>query len=79
MEERRGETFGFVYFATTPFPFGLQVTTSQDYKCPAWKSQSPKAVELTDSKLGSTGEIGHRAKNTYLCLSLSVSLSIPST
>ncbi len=26
---------------------------------------------MTDSELGSFGEIGHRAKNTYLCLSLS--------
>ncbi len=25
---------------------------------------------MTDSELGSFGEIGHRAKNTYLCLSL---------
>lgn len=33
-------------------------------------------MELTDSQLGSTGEIGHRAKNTYLCLSLSLSLSL---
>lgn len=45
--------------------------TTNSPKFPGWKShQGPKAVELTDSQLGSTGEIGHRAKNTYLCLSL---------
>lgn len=80
-EERRGEVWvdSFSPSPTTPFTFGLQVATKQNYKFRiSWLevTQGPKAVKLTDSQLGSTGEIGHRAKNTYLCLSLSLSLSL---
>lgn len=65
------------------FQFNFCILTTScsqiELHIPLWAevTQGPKAVELTASQLGSTGEIGHRAKNTYLCLSLS--LSIPSS
>ena len=80
-EERRGEdslVYSGLSFARHTFCFwttSCSPTKTTNSKI-SWLevTQGPKAVELTDSQLGSTGEIGHRAKNT-LSMSLSFSRS----
>lgn len=74
-KEEEEERFGLTHSPHISHALHLDynLKPQQNYKFQiSWLeiTQGPKAVKLTDSQLGSTGEIGHRAKNTYLCLSL---------